>query len=135
MTKDNEKLQEGSSHFKRHPISNQAYSLTIQEGILGITIKKRAAQTLLSWCFWKRYISPRAVITLVTFFRTVTIATLIYFKLQITMPLIKQWLEIKKKKCACDRMINRTMRGFSLQAFYILLICNQLECMPIIGDR
>lgn len=45
------------------------------------TIKKRAAQTLLSWCLLKRYISPTAVITFVTFFRTVTIATLMYFKL------------------------------------------------------
>ena len=46
-----------------------------------LTIKKRAAQTLLSWCLLKRYISPTAVITFVTFLRTVTIATLMYFKL------------------------------------------------------
>lgn len=46
------------------------------------TIKIKAAHTLLSWCFLKRYISPSAVITFVTFFKTVTIATFMYFKLQ-----------------------------------------------------
>lgn len=47
------------------------------------TIRNRAAQTLLSWCFLNKYISPRAVMTLVTFFRTVTMATLMYFRLHI----------------------------------------------------
>lgn len=46
------------------------------------TIRKRAVQTLLSWVLLNKYISPTAVITLVTFFRTVTIATLMYFRLQ-----------------------------------------------------
>ncbi|WVZ20368.1 hypothetical protein V8G54_007690 [Vigna mungo] len=47
------------------------------------TIRNRAAQTLPSWCFLNKYISPRAVMTLVTFFRTVTMATLMYLKLHI----------------------------------------------------
>lgn len=53
------------------------------------------------------------------------------------MPMIKQRSEIikNKKLSMCDRMINRTMRGFSLQAICILLICSQLECISIIGDR
>lgn len=61
------------------------------EKVAWLTIRKRAAQTLLSWCLLNRYISPTAVITFVTFFRTVTIATFMYFRLQrIHMNIIRQ---------------------------------------------
>ena len=41
------------------------------------TIWNSVVQTLLSCCFLNRYISPVAVITLVTFFRTITIFKLV----------------------------------------------------------
>ena len=54
------------------------------------TIRNKAVQTLLSWCFLNKYISPRAVMTIVTFFNIVTIATLMYFKLHIIQVMISK---------------------------------------------
>jgi len=44
-------------------------------------MRKSAPQTLREWRFRNRYISPSAVMRLVTFFRMVTIATPMYCKL------------------------------------------------------
>lgn len=67
------------------------------------TINKRAIQTLPPWYLLKKYVSPSAVITLVTFFKTVTIATLMYVKLKAETgeKIVTTWLEIKSNQIDC----------------------------------